>query len=112
MEHKAPISKPETAELTEDVVGVDVPRLVLDLPCDCRTWARIYDGIHDKGTNHHPRCQRVDDSLIDVWRVEYDGAHYYETSEPDRAEMHPEEVLTKERMHRELFDRLPEFAGF
>ena len=100
------------SQTNNEVSPIGSDALVLDLPCDCRTWARIYDGIHDKGTNHHPRCPRVDDSLIDVWRVEYDGAHYYETSEPDRAEMHPEEVVTKERMHRELFDRLPEFTGF
>ena len=81
-------------------------------PCDCMTWARTFDGVFDKSTNHHPRCPRVDETLIDVWRVEYDGAYYFSDHEPDRADMHPEEMITKQRMHRELFDRLPEFAGF
>jgi hypothetical protein len=91
-------------------VGSDA--LVLDSPCACQNWARLFDGIHDKETNHHPNCPRVDDSLIDVWRVEYDGDHYFCDHEPDASEMHPEEVVTKERMHKELFDRLLEFTGF
>lgn len=32
MEHQTPILKPETADPTEDVVGVDVPPLVRGLP--------------------------------------------------------------------------------
>lgn len=84
----------------------------LVVPCECRVWARLFDGVHDKGTNHHPNCPRVDDSLIDVWRVEYDGRHYYTTEEPDAADLCEEEVVTKERMHKEIFDRLPDFDGF
>jgi len=81
-------------------------------PCPCRNWARIFDGVEDKGTDHHPKCPLVDESLIDVWRVEYDGEHYFCDQEPDPSELNPEEVVTKERMHKELFDRLDEFTGF
>lgn len=94
------------------LMGDSVHRLVVPLPCDCRTWARTFDGTYDKGTNHHPRCPHVDDSLIDVWKIGYDGDYYFESSEPDYNDLHPDSTVTKERMHKELFDRLPEFSGF
>lgn len=84
-----------------------VPELVV--LCECRNWARLNDGVEDKGTDHHPRCPRVDDSLIDVWRVSYDGESYVIDREPDN---NPQETVTRERMHREIYDNLPEFNGF
>jgi hypothetical protein len=52
----------------------------------------------------------VDASLIDVWRVSYDGASYVRDSEP--LEHHHEETVTREKMHREIYEQLPEFQGF
>ena len=97
---------------TTSEMPVAQPRLVL--PCECRQWARIYDGVEDKGTDHHPRCPHVDDSLIDVWRVTYDFASYVVDYDVEKFGEGIEEdaTVTKERMHRELFDRMPEFAGF
>jgi hypothetical protein len=70
-------------------------------------------------TNHHPRCEHVDASLMDVWRVCVPGesggcivddekqAREMATEDPDA----PLEVH-HQRMHREIFENLPEFAGF
>lgn len=61
-------------------------------------------------THHHPRCEHVDASLIDVWRVSYDGASYVVDREP--LATHHEETVTREKMHREIYDQLQEFKGF
>lgn len=71
-------------------------------------------------TNHHPNCEHVDASLIDVWRVSIDGAGYTTDSEANADEAvalyaeDPDSVptITKERMHREIYEQLPEFEGF
>lgn len=78
--------------------------------CACETWART-DG---KLTNHHPNCPRYNDSLIDVWRVAYDGTSYVTDHEPtiEAEEISGVETVTKERMHRELYENLPDFTGF
>lgn len=36
------------------------------------SWARISDPTQPN-TNHHPNCEHVDKSLIDVWRVSEPG---------------------------------------
>lgn len=75
-------------------------------------WARIYDGTHDKGTNHHPNCPKVDESLIDVWHIECEHGSYYLDYEPRPEDLEDDQIAVKGRMHRELYDRLPEFSGF
>lgn len=84
----------------------------LHWPCPhgCLNWCRT-DGSM---TDHHPRCEYVDESLIDVWKVSYDGRHYYTDRDPaDEPEvLCGDEVITKERMHREIYENLPDFAGF
>lgn len=90
----------------------------LHWPCpnNCLSWCRT-DGSK---TNHHPRCEYVDESLIDVWRVTIspgDKGGCICGSEAEAREMagdDPEEpmTITKERMHREIFENLPDFAGF
>jgi hypothetical protein len=83
-------------------------------PNNCMSWCRddvrFVDGKPQPGTNHHPRCEYVDASLIDVWRVSYDGGSYVS----DRAPMttHQRETITREKMHREIYENLPEFQGF
>lgn len=99
---------PETTDSTETLEGVGHQPLVV--LCECKNWARLFDGIHDKGTEHHPNCPRVDDSLIDVWRVSYDGSSYVTDIEPD--DLPACEKVTKEKMHREIYDQLPEHVGF
>jgi len=49
----------------------------------------------------------TDEELIDVWRVSYDGASYVLDAPP--LAPHHEEIVTKEKMHREVYEQLPEF---
>lgn len=67
-------------------------------------------------TNHHPRCEYVDASLIDVWRFSCGGSSYVVDREPssDAAlEAQESEVrITKEKMHCEIYEHLSEFDGF
>lgn len=76
--------------------------------CECMNWCRLGGPL----TNHHPNCARYNDSLIDVWKVSFDGSYYYTDREPGDDELWGEEVVTKEKMHREIYEELPEFQGF
>lgn len=91
--------------------------------CDCFSWCRtdirFKDGKPLPMTRHHPRCVRVDESLMDVWRVQTpgDAGGLIADSEEQAREIaieDPEAPLevTPQKMHREIFERLPEFAGF
>lgn len=71
-------------------------------------WCRI----RDRQTYYHENCEHFNDSLIDVWKIEYDGAWYYENTEPDMSDFTDGEIVTKEKMHKEIYDNLPEFTGF
>jgi hypothetical protein len=87
--------------------------------CDCFSWCRT-DIKFENGkplpmTNHHPRCTRVDESLIDVWKVSDGSTHFYAATQFEaetEAENCENITITKVKMHREIFERLPEFAGF
>lgn len=88
----------------------------------CGNWfglnaIRNSDGIPIP-TNHHPNCPHYNDSLIEVWKATDGNSSYYQ-------EVGKEAVLcaadlnelrglsfTKEKMHREIFENLPEFVGF
>lgn len=92
-------------------------------PNNCMTWCRddirIVDGQWIGATNHHPRCEHVDASLMDVWSVRIPGethgcvthceadAHAMAAEDPHA----PLEVV-KIKMHREIYEHLGEFAGF
>jgi len=78
-------------------------------PNGCINWRRSINPRIPM-TNHHPNCEYVDKSLIDVWRVSYDGGHYFSDQEP--LTTHQRETITKEKMHREIYEHLPEFNGF
>lgn len=88
--------------------------------CECFSWCRtdikFRDGKPLPMTQHHPRCSRVDESLIDVWRFTHDGSSYVTDQEPTpeaaREAQESEVTITREKMHREIFERLEEFAGF
>ena len=87
-------------------------------PNHCEGWCRT---DFRPMTNHHPRCEYVDKSLIDVWRVTIPGegggclfdreecakAFADENSEPNEPLQ-----INKEKMHKEIYDNLDEFAGF
>lgn len=66
-------------------------------------------------TNHHPNCEHYNDSLIDVWEVS-DGNSSYFTHEKEAAEAEAREsesvTITQTKMHREIYENLPEFNGF
>lgn len=95
---------------------------MINKQCECINWARLditggYPNIKGNGvpfvaTNHHPRCEHYNDSLIDVWKVSYDGQSFYQKTEPQQDELEGSETVTKERMHSEIFDQLAEFNGF
>ena len=68
-------------------------------------------------TNHHPNCEHVDASMIDVWKAELYGSSFIAESEElvrREAADNPEgEIkISKIRMHREIYENLPEFNGF
>lgn len=82
-------------------------------PCECVNWARSIDLKYL--TNHHPKCSRYNDSLIDVWKVT-DGTSTFYTEYEEDAKMECVEMedvkIEKTKMHREVFENLPEFEGF
>lgn len=86
----------------------------------CQNWERLnyeYRFFRNKGipliTEHHPNCPHYNDSLIDVWKVTVDGVSCYVANEQDALDSKGDNgIITKERMHKEIFDNLPEFEGF
>jgi len=90
--------------------------------CECKNWCRSdigapYHVRSDDGipipTDHHPNCDRYNESLIDVWRVSYNGSSYVTDREPTAEDgLTGEETVTQEKMHREVYENLPEFEGF
>lgn len=79
----------------------------------CQNWARV-DG---KPTNHHPYCPHYNDSLMDVWEVSDGTSRAYMDNEQDARETCQNEgeetnTIKKAKMHREIFENLPEFDGF
>jgi hypothetical protein len=87
----------------------------------CQNWARDgRDSLKIGGNlllpNHHPNCPHYNDSLVDVWKVTLDSVTCYVDNETDATETagqdEPKPAIVKEKMHREVFDNLPEFDGF
>lgn len=90
----------------------------------CKDWAGVADvyGFETRTgtpivTNHHPNCPHYNDSLMDVWCAEVDGNKYYCCDEQSCRETVGEEgcekaKVSKIKMHREVFENLPEFDGF
>lgn len=92
----------------------------------CQNWARAdispYKIRRRDGTplvtEHHPNCPHYNDSLMDVWKVTHDGQSCYMDNERDANDAADADVggdtisIVKERMHREVFENLPEFDGF
>lgn len=83
----------------------------------CENWARdgrdsLKIGGQLLAPNHHPSCPHYDDSLIDVWKVTIDGVSLYMDNEQTAKDAAGNATITKERMHREIFDSLPDFEGF
>ncbi len=94
--------------------------------CECANWARTdlshalksRDGI-PLAPNHHPDCTHYNESLMDVWKVTCCGSRCYVDSEVAAKEMQSLEeagedpvTVEKFRMHREIFENLPEFQGY
>lgn len=91
--------------------------------CECVNWAResIAYNLLGRGrdglpfvTNHHPRCTHYNDSLIDVWKITDGSACCWADNLQDAVDIAGEEKVkvTQEKMHREVFNHLPEFEGF
>ena len=105
------MNEPKPTEPTESAVrSSDLLEAGL---CECAHWAR---SINPKYlTNHHENCPRYNDSLMDVWKVSDGSASFYVENEQDaRHEMAGCEDLTisQVKIHREVFEHLPEFEGF
>lgn len=79
------------------------------IDCECKNWCRMSIDLNYL-TDHHPNCEHYNDSLIDVWMVAYNGQYYYDDKEPDG--LGNGEIVTKQKMHREVFEHLEEFDGF
>lgn len=83
----------------------------------CMNWERTdirMVGGKPVAPNHHPNCPHYNDSLIDVWKIEADGKTSYTDNQEDAA-LAPDEygaTVTAGKMHREVYDNLPEFEGF
>ena len=78
--------------------------------CECAYWART-DGLI---TTHNPNCPRFREGIIDIWKVTVDGKSCYCDKEQDAIDINGdlEGVIIKVKMHRELYEHLPEFDGF
>lgn len=87
-------------------------------PHNCINWCREWS-FNQPDTRHHQRCEYVDTSLMDVWRVQTPGdpGGCIVSSERQAREMATEDhgaslEVTPQKMHREIYERLEEFAGF
>lgn len=88
-------------------------------PNHCELWCR--NDIRIKGdnlvpmTNHHPNCEHVNASLIDVWKAS-DGPLSFYTIDEAAAEAEADGcddiTISRVKMHREIYENLPEFDGF
>lgn len=96
-------------EINTEQATTPIPSPFWPCPNNCVRWARAIN-LNEPMTNHHPRCEHVAASLIEVWRVSYDGGSYVIDKPP--LTTHPRETVTTEKMHREIYERLPEFQGF
>jgi len=66
-------------------------------------------------TNHHLNCPHYNDSLMDVWKVTDGTSTYYSENEADVREEAAEYEgleISKTKIHREIYENLPEFDGF
>lgn len=101
---------------TGDAQGRSAPPTLLEAVCECVHWCRANVNLKYL-TNHHENCPHYNDSLMDVWKVTVDGISCYVDNEQDARETASDEqrddiTVTKEKMHREVFEHLPEFEGF
>lgn len=86
-------------------------------PNHCWSWCRAVP--RDAMTNHHPNCEFVDASLIEVWSVHPPGEQFgcITDSEKLAREMAAEDPhapleVVAVKMHREIYENLEEFGGF
>jgi hypothetical protein len=93
---------------------------ISDLECECIGRCRVGDFKFTKDgipivANHHPHCIKYNDSLIDVWVVSCGKSHYYDTNEESARSLledDPELTIEKTKIHKEIYEALPEFDGF
>ena len=108
------------AKMDRDRAAAETKPSFWPCPNKCMTWCR--DDVRLIGTrlkpmtNHHPRCEHVDASLIDVWKVSDGSSSFYTDNEAEARSMSlddgPALTVTAEKMHREIYENLPEFDGF
>ena len=85
--------------------------------CECQSWCTADDlGFIP---NHHPKCGRFNDSLIDVAVIEVGGSKCYDRninsmrswSEQMKSDGE-EHKFSVTKMHLEQLEQMPEFDGF
>lgn len=115
------MNKPDVTD-NPQTPATSAPPALLEAPCECLNWprgitpeksyGRTKDGV-PLLTNHHPNCQHYNDSLIDVWKVTVDGSSCYVDNEQDALDTVGDSgTVSQEKMHKEIFEHLPEFEGF
>lgn len=89
--------------------------------CECLNWARdgrdyLRVGENILIPNHHPNCGHYKDSLMDVYKVTIGGISAYnerlQGAKDTAGDDEPEATIERIKMHREIFEALPEFDGF
>ena len=88
--------------------------------CFCTRWAGYWGKFYCEKlicTKHHPTCPHYNDSLITVWKVTVGTSYVFCGSVLAAGEYAGDfwdgiAVVTEEKMHKEVFDQLPEFQGF
>ena len=75
--------------------------------CECLNWARTDGWI----TRHHPNCEHYNDSLIDVWIVDTGDGICCVDNITELGEFEEIVSIKKSKIHKEVFDYMPEFQG-
>lgn len=75
--------------------------------CECLNWARTDGWI----TRHHPNCKHYNDSLIDVWIVDTGDGICCVDNITELGEFEEIVSIKKSKIHKEVFDYMPEFQG-
>jgi len=99
---------------------MSAPTPLWPCPHRCDRWARCVSiDLAKPMPNHHPRCEHFNASLIDVWSVRIPGedSGLIVDSEQNAREIANEDPhapldVVPLKMHREVYENLPEFAGF
>lgn len=75
--------------------------------CICVYWCRTDGWL----TKHHPNCKHYNDSLMDVWIVDTGDGICCVDNITELGEFEEIVSIKKSKIHKEVFDYMPEFQG-